>query len=55
MIEKPIEWMGDSYNVLCAFPAQARQDADFQLNSVQHGLAPDDWKSMPCIGSGDSD
>ncbi|MFT7458600.1 MAG: phage-related protein [Planctomycetota bacterium] len=44
--------MGDSYNVLCVFPTQARQDAGFQLNSVQHGLAPTDWKSIPSIGSG---
>jgi phage-related protein len=47
-----MEWMGDSYNALCAFPAQARQDAGFQFNSVQHGQAPNDWKPMLSIGSG---
>ena len=39
-MEKRIEWMGDSYESLCAFPVLARRDAGFQLDSVQHGLAP---------------
>ncbi len=52
MIEKPVEWMGDSYEALCAFPVSARRDAGFQLDSVQHGLAPFDWKQMPTIGTG---
>ena len=25
MIEKPIEWMGDSYDALCAFPVPAQR------------------------------
>ena len=44
--------MGDSYEILCAFPVLARRDAGFQLSSVQHGLAPFDWKSMSTIGAG---
>ena len=51
-MEKPIEWMGDSYDALCAFPVPARRDAGFQLDSVQHGLAPFDWKPMSTIGTG---
>ncbi len=52
MTEKPIEWMGDSYDVLCAFPEPARRDAGFQLNRVQHGQPPVDWKPMSSIGTG---
>lgn len=52
MIEKPIKWMGDSYDVLCAFPEPARRDAGFQLHRVQHGQAAGDWKPMSSVGSG---
>ena len=44
--------MGDSYEALCAFPVLARRDAGFQLDSVQRGLTPFDWKPMPVIGAG---
>jgi phage-related protein len=30
----------------------ARQDAGYQLDNVQHGLQPDDFKPMPAIGKG---
>ena len=34
------------------FPEQARRRAGYQLDRVQHGLDPDDWKPMSSIGSG---
>jgi len=34
------------------FPADARQDAGYQLDKVQRGLQPDDFKPMPTIGRG---
>jgi phage-related protein len=34
------------------FPADARQDAGYQLDKVQRGLQPDDFKPMPTIGKG---
>jgi phage-related protein len=34
------------------FPADARQDAGYQLDKVQRGLQPDDFKPMPMIGKG---
>jgi phage-related protein len=34
------------------FPADARQDADYQLDKVQRGLQPDDFRPMPTIGKG---
>jgi len=30
----------------------ARQDAGYQLDKVQRGLQPDDFKAMPTIGKG---
>lgn len=52
MIEcKPIEFLGSALDDLCGFPAKARREAD-QLDQVQHGREPDDWKPMPTIGQG---
>ncbi|MDP1772922.1 MAG: type II toxin-antitoxin system RelE/ParE family toxin [Methylobacter sp.] len=34
------------------FPEDVRQDAGYQLDKVQHGEYPDDYKPMPAIGKG---
>lgn len=52
MIPEPIRFCGDSLEALRGFPAAARQDTGFQLDKVQHGREPDDWKTMPTIGAG---
>jgi phage-related protein len=49
---KPVEFLGDSLDRLRAFPEHARHDAGFQLERVQRGLDPDDWKPMKSIGPG---
>lgn len=49
---KPIEFIFDSLNELRAFPVSARRDAGFQLDRVQRGLRPNDWKPMKTIGAG---
>jgi phage-related protein len=50
---KRVVWLGSSYNRLIAFPAEARSRAGYQLNQVQQGGMPDDWKPMATtIGSG---
>ncbi len=49
---KPVRFMGDSLDRLRKFPDGARQDAGFQLDKLQHGEQPDDFKSMPSIGRG---
>ena len=52
MTIKPAEFLGDSIEILRAFPDKARQDAGFQLDKVQRGEEPDDSKPMPGIGAG---
>lgn len=52
MSVKPIEFLGDSLRSLREFPDDAKQDAGYQLDRVQHGLQPDDFKPMPTIGKG---
>ena len=37
---------------LRGFPDAARREAGYQLDRVQHGLDPTDWKAMPSIGPG---
>ena len=49
---KPVKFRGSALNDLRAFPAPARREAGHQLDQVQHGQEPDDWKPMPTIGQG---
>ena len=49
---KPIAWVGDSRDRLRGFPADAMRDAGYQLELVQGGSSPIDWKPMPAIGAG---
>jgi phage-related protein len=49
---KPLRFLGRSRQDLQEFPANARREAGFQLDHVQNGLNPDDWKPMKTIGSG---
>jgi phage-related protein len=49
---KQIEFIGNSLDALRSFPLEARQDTGYQLDKVQRGLEPDNWKPMNTIGSG---
>jgi len=49
---KPLNFIGPSLDDLRNFPDEARKAAGFELNSVQSGLEPSDWKPMPSIGRG---
>ncbi len=49
---KPIVFVGDSLKRLREFPEEARHDAGYQLDRVQRGQTPDDYKPMPSIGKG---
>jgi phage-related protein len=47
---KPVEFLGDSLDRLRAFPEGVRRYAGFQLERVQRGLDPDDWKPVKSVG-----
>ena len=49
---KPIRFLGDSLQRMREFPENARHDAGYQLERVQRGEQPDDFKPMPIIGKG---
>lgn len=48
---KPVEFRGSALDDLRMFPASARREAGHQLDQVQNGREPDDWKPMPTIGA----
>jgi phage-related protein len=49
---KPVRFLGDSLKCLREFPEDARHDVGYQLDKVQRGHQPDDFKPMPSIGRG---
>ena len=49
---KPAYFVGSALEDLRAFPRAPRRDAGYQLDRVQFGLAPSDWKPLTTVGSG---
>jgi len=49
---KSLEFCGTAFQDLCDFPRSARREAGHQLDQVQRGNDPDDWKPMPTVGLG---
>jgi phage-related protein len=49
---RPVRFLGDSLKCLREFPEDARYDAGYQLDRVQRGEQPHDFKPMPVIGRG---
>ena len=49
---KPVEWLGDSLARLRDFPREAMREAGYQLERVQAGKEPRNWRPMASIGVG---
>ncbi len=49
---KPLPFLGSSLDDLRAFPEAARREAGHQLDRVQRGLDPEDWKPVQTVGGG---
>ena len=49
---KAITFLGTALDNLRAFPAAARREAGYQLDRVQSGFEPSDWKPMAAVGAG---
>jgi phage-related protein len=49
---KPLHFMGSSHSDLKSFPEEARRDAGFNLDFVQRGFEPQDWKPIKTVGAG---
>ncbi|MGH7574687.1 MAG: type II toxin-antitoxin system RelE/ParE family toxin [Longimicrobiales bacterium] len=49
---KPVVFRGSSLEDLRAFPKSARREAGHQIDQVQRGHDPDDWKPLKTVGAG---
>jgi len=49
---KPVEFLSNALDDLRAFPVLARREAGYQIDRIQHGLEPDNWKPMATVGAG---
>jgi phage-related protein len=49
---KPVSFIGNSLEAVRSFPDSARRETGFQIDRLQRGLDPDDWKPMKTIGTG---
>lgn len=49
---KMLRFRGSALADLRAFPIAARREAGYQLDKVQAGQTPTDWKPMATIGAG---
>jgi phage-related protein len=49
---KPVQFRGDSLEMLREFPLPNKRDLGLQLDLVQHGEMPQDFKPMPEVGKG---
>lgn len=48
----PIKFIGSSLDDLKSWPQEPMREAGHQLDQVQAGLDPDDWKPMGTVGQG---
>ena len=49
---KTLRFVGSSLDDLKNFPVEARREAGFELDAVQRGLMPSDFKPMLAVGAG---
>ncbi len=49
---KPVIWLGDSRARVKDFPGDARRVPGYELEKIQDGREPADWKPMPSVGLG---
>ena len=49
---KSAVFVGTCLDDLRAFPEDARREAGFELDQIQRGENPSDWKPMPQVGVG---
>ena len=49
---KPVAFIGSSLDEVRAFPGSARREVGYQIDRLQRGLDPSDWKPMSVIGPG---
>ena len=49
---KNIIFIGQSKNIIKSFPQAAKRNTGYQLDKIQNGKEPSDWKPVNTIGTG---
>lgn len=49
---KGVEFIADTLSVIRSFSKNVKRDIGYQIDRLQRGLDPDDWKPMKTIGTG---
>lgn len=49
---KSVVWLGDTCRSVKGYPHAVRQEIGYNLDKVQRGMEPFDWKSMSSVGHG---
>ncbi len=49
---KQVNFLGSSRSDVRGFPEDARREVGIQLDRLQRGIDPDDWKPMKTVGPG---
>lgn len=49
---KDAKFLGDSLYKIRSFPSDVKTDIGYQLDKVQNGFLPDDFKSLKTVGRG---
>ena len=49
---RDVNFVGSSLDDLRSWPKPARQDMGRQIDRVQRGIEPSDWRPMPSVGRG---
>jgi phage-related protein len=52
---KPITFMGNALDAIRDFPPLVKREVGYQLDRVQRGFEPTDWKSIQAIDAGVSE
>jgi phage-related protein len=47
-----VVFCGTALDDLRSFPDAARRRAGYEIDRIQHGFDPDDWKPMQSVGAG---
>lgn len=51
-IMKGIIWLGSTHQIVKEYPINVRREIGYNLDKVQRGLDPCDWKPMVAVGNG---
>lgn len=49
---KEINWLGNSHETVKRYSSSVKQEIGYNLDKVQRGFEPNDWKPMSAVGRG---